>query len=234
VADAETEVQIQSIMDEVSTAPVSNAKAYALKVSSSPFNGDYSASCTEYQRSDSSKFIALARSNFMDAQYGGVPMYLRAKKDEPLGNELLARVADHMVTRILYLGGAAGVDGRRDLRGSALPIGPCIVNEQYGNLEAGPLPFTDKTGWIEWIEQLDIMTAEGLQPPTDSFNDAYAHSVVQTSFILNAAKQMVALERIPDVTDLDAAIAAMELARQNTETGRLRFGLWTKHMATTN
>jgi len=230
---AETEEQVQSIMDEVTTAPISNTKAHALKVSSSPFSGAYSASCAEFQKSDSSRFIAFARSNFMDAQYGGVPMYLRAKKDEALGNELMTQVANHMIARILYLGGAAGVDGRRGLRGSSLPIGPCVVNELYGNLEAGPLPFTDRIGWIEWVEQSDIMTTEGLQPPTDSFNGAYAHTVVQTSFILNAAKQLVALGLVANIAELDAAIAAMELARQNTEAGRLRFGLWSKHMATT-
>jgi len=229
----ETEAQIQTLMDEVSNAPLSDARAHALNVTSSPFNGDYTTYCADYQRSDSSKFVALVRSNFMDAQYGGVPMYLRAKNDEPLGNELLDQVANHMITRMLNLGGAAGVDGRRDLRGSGVPIGTCVVNEQFGNLEAGPIPFTDRNGWIDWIEQQDIMTAEGLQPPTDSFNNAYAHTAVQIGFILNAAKQMVALGRIAAKPDLDSAIAAMESARQNTLEGQLRFGIWTKHMAAT-
>lgn len=162
---AETEEQVQNLMDEVTNASVSEAKQYALKVSAGPFNGDYSASCMNYQRSDGTEFSAVGRSNFMDAQYGGVPMYLRAKNDESLGNELLYKVANHMVARVLYFGGAAGVDGRRDVRGSFMPVAPCIVNQQYGNLEAGAIPFTNRSGWIDWVKQQDIMTVEGLQPP---------------------------------------------------------------------
>lgn len=223
----QTTEQIQAITDEVKNSPIGDAELHALKENSSPFN---LAFCATYQRSDGSEFSLLAKSNFMDAQYGSVPMYLRAQKGEQLGRDLLSTVADHMVARSLYLGGAAGVDGRRDLRGSSMPIGPCIFDGTF--TVAGSLPFNDRTGWADWVEQQDIMTREGLQPPTDSFNDARADKVVQNLFILNAAKKMVASGRIGAVTDLDAAIAAVELARQKTDQGRLGFGLWNKHMAT--
>gem|GEM_PF-2433879 len=56
--------------------------------------------------------------------------------------------------------------------------------------------------------------------------------VVKLGFILNAAKQMVSSGRLAEIADLDAAITAMDLARQNTQEGQLRFSLWSKHMAT--
>lgn len=45
---------------------------------------------------------------------------------------------------------------------------------------------------------------------------------------------MLTTGRIAEITDLDAAIAAMDVARQNTGEGQMRFKLWTKHMAATS
>jgi len=223
----ETEAQIQQIMDTVSNATEDEAALYALNASASPFNH---AHCAMFRTSDQTEFTALARSNYQDAHYGAVPIYLRAKKGEALGKELMAKLADHMVARSLYIGGAAGVDGRRDLRGSSIPIGPCVKPGQH--YEAGPLPFTDRKGWAEWIDDLDIITGSGLQPPTDSFEMTNETVAVQIDFLLKAAKQLESERIIPAVTDLDEAIAAFDAAREKTREGQLVFGLWTKHVPT--
>lgn len=223
----ETEAQIQEIMDKVSNATEADAALYALSTSASPFNH---AHCAVFRRSDRTEFTALARTNYQDAHYGSVPMYLRAKNGEALGKDLIAKVADHLVARMLYIGGAAGVDGRRDLRGSSIPIGPCVKPGQH--YVAGPLPFTDTKGWAEWIEDQDIITDTDLQPPTDSFDRSNETKAVQTDFLLKAAKQLESERIIPAVTDLDEAIAALDSARERTRPGQLVFGLWTKHLPT--
>lgn len=221
----ETQEQIQEIMDGTSNATVDDADLYALKNLSAPFNLSY---CSVYRRSDSSEFTALAISNFEDASYGTVPMYLRAKNGEAFGQELLGKVADQMVARVLYLGGAAGVDGRRDIRGSFFPVGPCVKVGQW--YQAGPLPFTDRKGWAQWVESLDIVTAEGYQSPTDSFNKSNIAKVVQLAGLLKSVKKLELEGKIAPVTDLDAALAAMDLANQKTDKREVRFGIWTKHV----
>lgn len=223
----ETAEQIQGIMDKVSNATLEEPSLVALNAVSSPFDRSH---CGVFRRTDASEFVAVAKSNFEDAHYGSVPMYLRAKNGEALGINIISKVANHMVARVLYVGGAAGVDGRRDVRGSSLPLGPCVKNGQY--LEAAPLPYANLKEWAAWVDEQDIVTGNGDQPSTENLNLAGAPNTVQIAFILDAAKQLESERKIAAVTDLDAAIDALDLARKNTSNDGLRYTLWNKHLPT--
>lgn len=218
----ETSQHVSSLVAAVSNAPVGATANYVARVTSAPFGA---FGCGSFQRADGSSFAALGRSNFEDAQYGGVPAYLRAKAGEPLGRALMTKLGEHMVARTLYLGGSAGIDGRRDFGGSGIPLGPC-----EGGQPSIP-PFNDGQGWANWIESQNMITAENTQPPTDALTGAYAHTAIQTDFILRAAQQLSTAGAIESVDDIDAAVNAFDQARGRTPNNSMRFAIWYKHVA---
>ena len=218
----DTTSQIASSVAQITNAPRENSTDYVMKITSAPVRN---FGCSTFNRADGSTFSALGRSNFEDVQYGAVPVYLRAQAGEALGKTLMNMLGKHMVARTLYLGGAAGIDGRRDFGGSTIPLGPC---------EAGQAvipPFDDGQGWASWIESQNIITVEGTQPPRDALTGAYAHTAIQTQFILRAAQQLSNAGAIDPVEDIDSAVDALDQALSRTPADSLRFQIWYKHVA---
>lgn len=222
----ETTAQIQENLDDISSAPKEASSTYAARIVSVPLDG---VGCEDYYQSDGNIIYLLSASNFQDQQYGGTTAYLRARAGEPLGKELLHSQAEFMIARTLYIGGAAGIDGRRSIGESGIPVGPCVLEDD--RYRAGTLPFSDRRGWAAWVETQDIMTREGYQPSTNDFENTYAHSALQADFILRAAQQLSKSGIIDPLEDIDQAIEAVDVAVSRTPPNSMRFRLWYKHAA---
>ena len=173
----------------------------------------------------------MTRSNFMDQQYGGAIAYLMARNNERVGTHIMEQLGKQFVTRLHYLGGSMGVAGRKDIRGSGIAIGPCRLRAGSTTYqEAAPLPFSDGRGWADWARGLNIASRTDRPPMSTTVFDVMAgHTLVQSDFILRAAQQLGEDGYITPVTDVDAAIASVEIARDMSADHSIGFGLWYKH-----
>lgn len=187
-----------------------------LKACSSPTTNNYPY--VFYQGNNANEITLRARSNFMDQQYGAVPLYIRSLAGEAVGIDMMTRMLKHHIARTNILRGSQGIDG---MRASSIPIGP----------DTGQTPFTNETEWAQWLKALDIRGFPDGGVHTDlSFNDSYSHTSIQTEFLLLAGKDLVDRGIIPAIPNLDLALQTF--ANFKAVTTSMSFRIWPKHTQT--
>ncbi len=143
-----------------------------------------------WKRADGGGELPLrGTSAFMLPQYGKEPLYLWSRAGDPRVRRCFATAARHLTIRVLYIGGARGIDRSEDLRGSSLPVAPM-----------GTPPFTDPKGWAAWAKALPIAAG-----PTDRYDGASLHTLTQVRGTLRLAKGAGL-----DVAELDEALARID------------------------
>jgi len=148
-------------------------------------------------------------SNFMLPQYGKEPLYLWTLDGHPVVKAWFEMAAGYVATRLVDVGGAAGVDGCVGVRGSSFPL----------KVDGTVPTYSDKAGWAAWVNE---------QCPTANranFDGAYIHTSTQMEGLL-------LLARSAGVTGLDPAISRVQALRAATTAPRSLGTLqWHKHLA---
>ncbi|MFN5510150.1 MAG: hypothetical protein ACK49H_02695 [Burkholderiales bacterium] len=164
---------------------------------------------TETMNTPAGVVTMTVSSNFMLPQYGKEPLYLWTLDGSPTVKSWFEMAAGYVATRLVDVGGAAGVDGCVGTRGSSFPL---KVN--------GTVPtFSDRAGWAAWVNE---------QCPAANranFDGAYIHTSTQMEGLL-------LLARSAGVTGLDPAISRVQALRAATTAPRSLSSLqWHKHLS---
>lgn len=181
-------------LDEKMVAPIRNAVAgpadsYVRKIAGLPL----SATFHEQMNTPIGQISMAMTSNFMLPQYGKEPLYLWTVDGSSVVKSWFEAAAGYVASRLVEVGGAAGVDGCVGIRGSSFPL-----------KVSGTTPtFSDRAGWVAWVNQ---------QCPNANranFDGAYIHTSIQMEGLL-------LLARDAGVAGLDAAISQVQVLRSAT------------------
>jgi len=142
-----------------------------------------------WKTADGGSIQLRGNSAFELPQYGKEPLYLWTRDGDVRVTRWFARSARNLTVRALHIGGARGIDGSPNARGSGFPAGPL-----------GAPPFADDRGWAAWVKALPLAAA-----PTDNFDGAGLHTVTQVKGTLLLAR--AAGLKVPEV---DAALAKID------------------------
>lgn len=198
-----------AFLDAKMVAPMRNAlpgasKEYVRKIAGVVM----SSTGQEAMMTPTGQVTMSVASNFMLPQYGKEPLYLWSLDGSATVKSWFEIAAGFVATRLVDVGGAAGVDGCVGVRGSSFPL-----------KVAGTAPaFSDKAGWAAWVNT---------QCPSANranFDGAYIHTSTQMEGLL-------LLARAAGVAGLNPAIDRVQALKAATTTPRSLHLQWHKHLA---
>lgn len=162
---------------------------YARKIADAGF----APSFTESMSTPTGSVMMTVMPNFMLAQYGKEPLYLWTKSGNAIAAKWLETAAKQTVTRLVDIGGAAGVDACVGDGGSSFPLKVANTSPT----------FSDSLGWAAWVKSLCP------NANTTSFDGAQLHTSMQMEGLLFLAKDA-------GVLGLDYALSTVQAMRDRT------------------
>lgn len=166
-----------------------------------------------WKTADGGSIQLRGNSAFELPQYGKEPLYLWTRDGDVRVARWFVASARNLTVRALHIGGARGIDGSPNARGSGFPAAP-----------PGAPPFADDRGWAAWVKALPLAAV-----PTDNFDGAGLHTLTQVKGTLLLAR--AAGLRIPE---LDAALARIDADWSRTTKPRFAGVESAKHWAAPN
>lgn len=135
-----------------------------------------------------------AYSNFMIQTYGPDSAYLFAGVGFP---DFLKRIGENMILRYGKIGGRRGIT--------------CNAGSGYPVLSSGTLPYSNETGYIDWINNVRCASISA----TD-LNETGIHTALRANTCLLFARDAIQRGWLSPLPGLDAAISKAEAARKAT------------------